>query len=150
MNIPESPPRAIAVLGGGPAGVTTAIGLVRLGYAVTLFNTPRRFAAMEGVSGRVAQGLRQAGLDEAFARLAPPSPRRVHWRGRESAVNMERLIERPEFDAALLRDAARHGVMVRAARVEGWRETADGRVAVSLESGMAPFLADFVVEARGR
>ncbi|MDR0700883.1 MAG: FAD-dependent oxidoreductase [Azoarcus sp.] len=150
MNASNSIPSGIAVLGGGPAGTATAIGLVRLGYAVTLFNTPRRFAALEGVSGRVAQGLRQAGLDEALAALAPSSPRRVHWRGKESAINVEHLIHRPAFDAALLRDATRHGVAVREARVMGWRETADGRVAITLESETPPFFAAFVVEARGR
>lgn len=58
---------------------------------------------MEGVSGRVAQGLRQAGLDEALATLVPSSPCRVHWRGKESAINAEHLIQWPSFDTALLR-----------------------------------------------
>jgi flavin-dependent dehydrogenase len=149
----QNPSRlAIAVLGGGPAGAATAIGLVRLGYAVTLFNSPRRFAAMEGISERVVQGLQQAGLLEALATVAPPSPRRVMWRGKASAINTERLIYRPDFDAALLRDAARQGVTLRDAQVEGWRETENGKVAINLKSGSenAGFVADFVVEARGR
>jgi hypothetical protein len=119
--------------------VATAIGLVRLGYAVTLFTKPRRFVALEGVSERVAQGLRQAGLDEALATLAPPSPRRVLWRGAESAANSERLIHRPTFDAALLRDATRHGIMIASPE--------DGKIAVRTPQDLG---ADFVVEARGR
>jgi flavin-dependent dehydrogenase len=152
MNALHSTSPVVAVLGGGPAGVATAVGLVRLGYAVTVFATPRRFDAMEGVSDRVAQGLHQAGLDEALATLASPSPRRVLWRGKESAVNSECLVSRPAFDAALLRDAARHGVGLCAARVESWQAGADGRptVAYVTETGAVSFAADFVVEARGR
>ncbi|MDR2690313.1 MAG: FAD-dependent oxidoreductase [Azoarcus sp.] len=144
---------SIAVLGGGPAGAATAIGLARMGYAVILFNTPRRFAAVEGVSDRVAQGLQQAGLEQALATLAPPSPRRVMWGGKESAVNTERLIYRPDFDAALLRDAASHGVEWRDAWVDGWKVEDSGRIAIDFQTtdeAAARLFVDFVVEARGR
>jgi flavin-dependent dehydrogenase len=73
------------------------------------------------------------------------------WRGKESAANTERLVCRPDFDAALLREAARHGVTVREMRVDGWLETEDGKIAIDTESAALPvFRADFVVEARGR
>ncbi|GHT90430.1 hypothetical protein AGMMS49545_03920 [Betaproteobacteria bacterium] len=141
----------IAVLGGGPAGVTAAIGLARLGYAVILLTTPRRFAALEGVSDRVAEGLKNAGLTTALATLAPPSPRRVRWNGMDSAANHERLIYRPDFDAALLDDAVRQGVETLAAQVKTWTtEAAKVRIDY-LQNGKAEHLyADFVVEARGR
>lgn len=157
----------IAVLGGGPAGAATAIGLRRFGYAVTLFCVPRRFAAVEGVSGRVADGLRHAGLHAALATLAPPSPRRAHWRGTDNAANTERLVDRPRFDAALLDDVRRAGVEVVCARVLAWSEEGEGVRVVYQREGVpdgAPAglgasvtpappsvcQADFVVEARGR
>ncbi|MDR3323394.1 MAG: tryptophan 7-halogenase [Zoogloeaceae bacterium] len=143
----------IAVLGGGPAGVATATGLVRLGYFVTLFAAPRHFAALESVSEHVAEGLRQLGLTEALATLSAPSPRRFFWHGQEDAHQEERLVYRPDFDAALLRDARRLGVRVEEAEVKSWQP--DGRrltVKVQLPhgGGVRSLHTDFVVEARGR
>ncbi|MBY4871381.1 hypothetical protein K6W76_33745, partial [Burkholderia anthina] len=57
----------IAVLGAGPAGAAAALGLARLGYPVTVVSEWRHFDAVEGVSGRVLQGLRHAGLVQAAA-----------------------------------------------------------------------------------
>ncbi|GHU13859.1 alkylhalidase-like protein [Betaproteobacteria bacterium] len=147
---------SIAVLGGGPAGTTTALGLVRLGYAVTLFTAPRRFDALEGVSDRVAESLRQNGLSATRRTLAQPSPRRVMWRNQVNAPNHESLIFRPDFDAALLQDARAAGVRVVEAQVGQWTklEPSDlrGKIAVdfSTDGRDAQFFADFVVEARGR
>jgi 2-polyprenyl-6-methoxyphenol hydroxylase-like FAD-dependent oxidoreductase len=156
MSIHSNAAISIVILGGGPAGTTTALGLARLGYTVTLFNTPRRFDALEGVSERVFENLRQNGLSATQETLAPPAPRQVIWQGRVNAANHERLVFRPDFDAALLQDARASGVRVVEAQVEQWTklEASDprGKIAVdfSADGKSTQFFTDFVVEARGR
>lgn len=142
MNRPR-----ILVLGAGPAGAAAALGLRRMGYAVCVVSEWRRFAALEGVSQRVLDGLRQAGLTRALACANLASPRRVHWNGDEQRVNQEFLLDRASFDAAIREDLHAAGIELVAARVQGV-ETA-GAVKVLLESGET-LCADFLVEARGR
>lgn len=91
----------IVVLGAGPAGAAVALGLRRLGHAVTLVSEWRRFAALEGVSVRVLDALRGAGLHQALADAALPSQRQVHWNGQQHAQNIEFLLDRPTFDRGL-------------------------------------------------
>lgn len=141
-----SAPR-ILVLGAGPAGAAVALGLRRLGYAVCVVSEWRRFAAVEGVSQRVLDGMRQAGFTRALACANLASPRRVHWNGDEQRVNQEFLLDRATFDAALREDLHAAGIELIAARVQDV-ETVDG-VKVRLESGET-LCADFLVEARGR
>ncbi|WP_435609327.1 flavin-dependent monooxygenase QhpG [Pseudomonas knackmussii] len=134
----------ILILGAGPAGTATAIGLRRLGYAVTVVSEWRRFAAVEGVSQRVLEGLQHAGLNHALDCAAPPSQRRVRWNGQESAQNVEFLLDRPLFDQGLREDLRVAGVEVIEDRVLG----IEGH-SVRLESGRE-LDASFLVEARGR
>jgi flavin-dependent dehydrogenase len=141
-----SPPR-ILVLGAGPAGAAAALGLQRMGYAVCVVSEWRRFAALEGVSQRVLDGLRQAGLTRALACANLASPRRVQWNGDEQRVNQEFLLDRAAFDAAIREDLNAAGIELIAARVQEV-ETVDG-VTVRLETGET-LCADFLVEARGR
>ncbi|HAV05794.1 MAG: tryptophan 7-halogenase [Pseudomonadota bacterium] len=141
-----SAPR-ILVLGAGPAGAAAALGLRRLGYPVCVISEWRRFEALEGVSQRVLNGLRQAGLTRALACANLASPRRVHWNGDEQRVNQEFLLDRATFDAALREDLHAAGIELIAARVHDV-ETVDGAT-VRLESGET-LCADFLVEARGR
>lgn len=139
---------AIVVLGAGPAGAAVALGLRRLGYPVTLVSEWRRFAALEGVSVRVLDALRAAGLDQALADAALPSQRQVSWNGQQHAQNIEFLLDRPRFDRGLREDLRQAGVEVIEGRVltvksslAGYRIDIEGRAALS---------ADFLVEARGR
>ncbi|KAF1050729.1 MAG: putative FAD-dependent oxidoreductase LodB [Stenotrophomonas maltophilia] len=142
-----SEPR-ILLLGAGPAGAAVALGLRRLGYAVCVISEWRRFAAVEGVSQRVLEGLRTVGLQRALACAAAPSPRRVLWNGEDSARNVECLLDRPRFDAGLRDDLHAAGVELIDARIasvaadgSGWSvQLADGR----------RLPGDFLVEARGR
>lgn len=137
----------IVVLGAGPAGAATAIGLRRLGYAVTVVSEWRRFAAVEGVSQRVLEGLRHAGLGGALSQAAIPATRQVHWNGQQLQLNQEFLLDRQRFDRALRDDLQRAGVSVIEGRV---REVAhEGGHLVRLDDGQV-LQADFLVEARGR
>jgi flavin-dependent dehydrogenase len=140
--------RAIVVLGAGPAGAAVALGLRRLGYPVTLVCEWRRFAALEGVSVRVLEALRGAGLHQALAQATLPSQRQVNWNGQQHAQNIEFLLDRPAFDRGLregLRDA---GVDLIEGRVLGVLSSSAGHQ-IQLE-GREALVADFLVEARGR
>lgn len=141
----------IAVLGAGPAGVAVAIGLRRLGFEVCVIGEWRRFAAVEGVSARVLDGLRQAGLQHALACADLASPRRVLWNGTESALNQEFLLDRPRFDAALREDLRAAGVPLLEARVREVHSDAHGhRLLLEGSGGERELQVAFLVEARGR
>lgn len=138
----------ILILGAGPAGAAVALGLRRLGYAVTLVSEWRRFAALEGVSVRVLEALRGAGLHQALADAALPSQRQVSWNGRQHAQNIEYLLDRPVFDRGLREDLRLAGVDLIEGRVLSV-QTLDAGHRIEIE-GHATLMADFLVEARGR
>lgn len=141
------PEPRILVLGAGPAGAATALGLRRLGYRVIIVSDWRRFAAVEGVSQRVLEGLRHAGLGGALAEAAVPATRQVRWNGQHLQLNQEYLLDRQRFDRALRDDLNRAGVMLvegrirEVSRAEGYQ--------VRLDDGQL-LQGDFLVEARGR
>lgn len=138
----------IIVLGGGPAGGAAALGLVKLGYQVTLISEPRPFQAVEGISERVVEGLRAAGFEEALSCLPEPTPRSVTWQGEASAANTERLLERQRFDQGVLCDLRAAGVCCVDARIT---KVDLGSVdSVRVTAGGELYQADFLVEARGR
>ncbi|NYH10811.1 flavin-dependent monooxygenase QhpG [Pseudomonas moraviensis] len=139
---------SILILGAGPAGAAVALGLRRLGYAVTLVSEWRRFAALEGVSQRVLEALRGAGLNHALANATLPSQRQVAWNGQQHAQNIEFLLDRPTFDRGLREDLRLAGVEVIEGRVLNVQSSADGHQ-VELDGGQR-LTADFLVEARGR
>ncbi|MDR2188281.1 MAG: tryptophan 7-halogenase [Azonexus sp.] len=138
----------IIILGAGPAGVAVAIGLRRLGYAVGVVSAWRRFAAVEGISERVLESLRQTGLTRAAACAAAPSQRLARWNGEQQAQNIEYLIDRPSFDRALREDLRAADVPLIEGRVVTVESSAAGHRLV-LEDG-ATLNAAFLVEARGR
>jgi 2-polyprenyl-6-methoxyphenol hydroxylase-like FAD-dependent oxidoreductase len=141
----------IVVAGAGPAGVATAKALADLGHAVTLLAVERRQPAVEGLSFRVLEGLRVAGLGAVLETLGRPIPRRVRWNGEDQAIGEEWVVERGEFDAALL-DAVRPFVEIRAAALDAV-EPSPGGVAWSARlagSGRIRQEARFLVDARGR
>ncbi|WP_136476339.1 NAD(P)/FAD-dependent oxidoreductase [Pseudomonas sp. DG56-2] len=138
----------ILVLGAGPAGAATAMGLQRLGYRVQVVSDWRRFDAVEGVSQRVLEGLRHAGLGKALEQAAMPSRRRVEWNGQRQWLNQECLLDRSCFDQALREDLRNAGVEVIEARVADLSSRTDGHQ-VQLHDGRL-LTAGFLVEARGR
>jgi flavin-dependent dehydrogenase len=139
---------AILILGAGPAGAAVALGLRRLGYAVTLVSEWRRFAALEGVSQRVLEALRGAGLNHALANATLPSQRQVAWNGQQHAQNIEFLLDRPTFDRGLREDLRVAGVEVIEGRILNVHFSAESH-RVELDGGQT-LTADFLVEARGR
>lgn len=139
---------AILVLGAGPAGAAVALGLRRMGYAVTLVSEWRRFPALEGVSARVLEAVRGAGLQQALAEALLPSQRQVLWNGQQHAQNIEYLLDRPRFDRGLRQALLEAGVELLEGRVLGVRSLADGH-RVQIE-GQAELATGFLVEARGR
>ncbi|WP_201196950.1 flavin-dependent monooxygenase QhpG [Pseudomonas fluorescens] len=138
----------IAILGAGPAGAAVALGLRRLGHDVTLVCEWRRFAALEGVSIRVLEALRGAGLQHALAQATLPSQRQVSWNGQQHAQNIEYLLDRPDFDRGLREDLRLAGVDLIERRVSSVQPLPIGH-RVEIE-GHDALIADFVVEARGR
>lgn len=149
----------IVVLGCGPAGAAVALGLRRLGHAVTVVGVPRAFDAIEGVSDRVVAGLRGVGIEAALAAIAEPSPRRATWAGATTALNSERLVDRAAFDRLLWQELQDHGVECIAARVMRWtpgEHDKHGESGHTLqiqhpdETQPTTLRARFVVEARGR
>lgn len=154
-----APEHGIVVLGAGPAGAAVALGLRRLGHAVTVIGAPRAFDAIEGVSERVVDGLRGVGIEAALAAIAEPSPRRATWAGTTTALNSERLVDRAAFDRLLWQELQEHGVGCIAARVMRWTPggqdgQGDSGHALQIQRSDATqamtLRARFVVEARGR
>lgn len=145
----------IVVLGGGPAGGATALGLKRLGYKVTVIAEPRPFKAVEGISDRVVEGLRNAGFELALANLPAPSPRNASWNGATNSANTERLINRSELDQGIVQDLLAAEIEVISARAGKVISRGNG-FKVELKSpseGVVENIvieADFLVEARGR
>jgi flavin-dependent dehydrogenase len=145
--------RGTVVLGAGPAGAAVALGLRRLGHAVTVIGVPRAFDAIEGVSERVVAGLRGVGIEAALAAIAAPSPRRATWAGATTALNSERLVDRAAFDRLLWHELQDHRIECLAARVLRWQPGDEGhRLQLQRpdDTQTLPLCARFVVEARGR
>lgn len=138
----------IAILGAGPAGAAAALGLLRLGYRVTVVSDWRRFNAIEGTSERVLHALRTVGLRQASGTAIAAARREVYWAGHHSLRNREWLLDRQVFDRALREDLRRSGIALLEARVLTVDVAADG-VCLQLD-GAASLEADFVVDARGR
>lgn len=139
---------AIVILGAGPAGAAVALGLRRLGFPVTLVSEWRRFDALEGVSVRVLDALRGAGLHHALADAALPSQRQVSWNGQQHAQNIEFLLDRPVFDRGLREDLRSAGVVLIEGRVLTVQRSSTGHQ-IEVE-GHEALAAGFLVEARGR
>ncbi|MCW5698653.1 MAG: tryptophan 7-halogenase [Rhodospirillales bacterium] len=142
----------VVVLGGGPAGVITAIGLAELHHRVVLVTWPHPHLRLEGFSQRVTEALHHRGCRHALGTVGPEVERIVAWNGETTAVNREYVVDRGAFDKALLTDAEERGVVVMRRRVRKL-ESETGRWTVvtgAAGSHQDVIEADFVVEARGR
>ncbi|MCF6215854.1 MAG: NAD(P)/FAD-dependent oxidoreductase [Emcibacter sp.] len=147
--------RSIVIMGGGPAGVFTACGLVDLGYSATIITRPRPFPAWEGISERPRTSLQHFGFRAALASIGPMVTRAAHWNGQSQAQNREYILNRQTFDQALLQDAKNKGVQIIHGRVEKAVRHENGWEISYVTSDAPPhqkikIKADFLVDARGR
>lgn len=140
------------VLGGGIAGVTTAIGLKKLGFSVTLFYKKRPFSSYEGFSQKTKEGLLSSGGTQAASLLQEKSLRNSKWASVEKKVNYEYVVSRSDLDAVLLLDAKEVGVETLEAAAVGSIDCSGEKAEVLYKSAKEKslFRADFVVDARGR
>lgn len=138
-------------MGGGPAGVFTACGLVRLGLSVKIITRPRPFPAWEGLSERSVESLRHFGYGETLTAIGPRVAREAHWNGTSQIQNQEYILNREKFDQALLKDAQNKGVQVIEGRIEKLEPRAgQWHISYEIPAGRQDITADFLVEARGR
>ncbi|MBB1488008.1 flavin-dependent monooxygenase QhpG [Oceanospirillum sediminis] len=137
----------IIVLGAGPAGAATALGLKRLGYQVSVIGEARSFSALEGISERVIQGMKHAGFKRATTDLPEPSARNASWNGETNQANTECLIDRQHVDQLIVQDLINADIPVIQQRVS--QVSLDPVCQVTLTNG-EHHQADFLVEARGR
>lgn len=138
----------IAILGCGPAGIVTALGLAKIGYKVCVIANIRLHNVTEGISERVYQSLSHLGLQHALKEVSSPIPRSVSWNGSYSAANTERLIRRLPFDTALLKDLADANIPFYGETIINV-ENQKNHYAILCKSGKS-FITNFIVEARGR
>jgi flavin-dependent dehydrogenase len=142
----------VVVIGGGPAGISAARAIRRLGHRTALCGSPRRHAAVEGLSERAADALRAADLAETLATIGPSLPRRSSWNGGGFDSGTEHLVVRRRFDEALVRDAIGAGVDYHSARCEAWEEHPGGVRAHARGRDGEAFVLSMrcLVDARGR
>jgi flavin-dependent dehydrogenase len=141
----------ICVLGCGPAGAVTALGLHELGYNVTVVGEPRPYPVTEGISARVCQALADNKLKVALSRVSSPVQRHARWNGESRAANAECLVYRPDFDRALLADLQDSGIDRLRGRVRRVERQGNAWAAqVDTPTDRRVVQSDFLVEARGR
>ena len=103
----------LVILGAGPAASLLAIALARHDMPAQVIGRRRTAPAVEGLSQRVVEALRQLGCHEALALLGPRWHRVSSWNAQEVEMNGEFVVDRVAFDAALLRDVKAAGVDLR-------------------------------------
>jgi len=142
--------KKIVVLGGAVAGVTTAIGLKKLGFDVSIIYKKRAFTAYEGFSQKTKEGFSLMGCKNSVKLLNIKSLRNSNWAGMQSKINYEYVVCRDDFDKALLEDAKEYKINLIKGRVLDQREVGN-KIIIRYKSDKEEFIdADFIVDARGR
>nr|WP_058441385.1 NAD(P)/FAD-dependent oxidoreductase [Legionella brunensis] len=115
------------VIGGGPAGATTALLLARSGWRVALIekkNFPRAKVCGEFISATSLPLMGELGIMDFYQKNAGPEVSRVGWFGAEkmlmaampsvdkSMSKWGRALGREHLDTALLQEAKQAGVLV--------------------------------------
>ena len=155
----------VAVIGGGPAGASTALELARLGIDTVLIERS------DGSGNPIGECLAPSantlflrpGLDDVLRSSGslPSYGNRSSWGGEGRAASRDFLrepfgngwhLDRPAFNRALLNAVERAGVTVmRERRVTSLERTGGGwRIATTSPEGDGPVDAGFLVDASGR
>lgn len=144
--------KTILVLGAGIAGVTTAIGLKKLGFNVKIFYKPRPFIAYEGFSEKTKDGLISSSCLKASLLLKEQSLRNSNWASNSKNVNYEYVVCRADLDEALIEDAKDKGIELIEAKVIGSVDCSEHKpkIIYKINDEKIEINADFVVDARGR
>ena len=142
----------VTILGLGPAACLLALALARHGLRPLLLGSRRTRPAVEGVSQRLVEALRQSGCSHALDLLGPRWHRVSCWNAQEVEMNGEFVVERCAFDRALLRDVLAAGITVRDGLVRKVDRNPDQGVTVAFEntSGRRQILrASLLADCRG-
>ena len=158
-------PFDVAVIGGGPAGSATALGLVHRGLSVVLLERSPRFDVRVGetLPPAIKVPLGELRVWERFLAEGHERTLRVRsvW-GRDTPHENDHLynpygagwhVDRARFDTMLVRAAEERGAeVVRDARTRRFENDAAGAWTLHLGDGRAarPLRARFLVDATGR
>ncbi|MBD3830167.1 MAG: tryptophan 7-halogenase [Arcobacter sp.] len=144
--------KKIVVLGAGIAGTSTAIGLKKLGFDVTVIYKNRPFTAFEGFSQKTKEGLISQGCINASKLLVEQSLRNSNWATKSNRVNYEFVVNRSILDNALLEDLKKNQIKIIEAKVVGAIDSLEEKpkVTYKIDEEKYDLIADFMVDARGR
>ena len=146
-----NPTKKIAVIGAGIAGITTAIGLKKLGFDVTIIYKKRAFTAYEGFSEKTKDGLKLIGCVKSSELLKEQSLRNSNWADTKSNANYEYVVSRDDFDKTMLEDARTYDIKIVKAKVlETFNLKEKVKVIYKKESMVKDLEVDFLVDTRGR
>ncbi len=143
--------KKIAVIGAGIAGITTAIGLKKLGFNVTVIYKKRAFMAYEGFSEKTKDGFEMIGCLNAARSLNIKSQRNSNWANISKNVNYEYVTCREDLDESLLKDAKDFDINLIEARViNDINHDRRSIISYKINNEIKSTEVDFVVDARGR
>lgn len=142
--------KKIFVLGAGIAGITTAIGLKKLGFDVSIINKKRPFRAYEGFSQKTKDGLNMLGCKTAAQLLNKKSIRNSNWANQESHANYEFVVNRVEFDEKLLEDARNNDIEIIQASVVDIKYEDIIEISYKDNNEIFKKKCNFIVDSRGR
>jgi flavin-dependent dehydrogenase len=156
--------RTVLIVGGGPAGLATALALSRLGVAAVVVERSAYDNRRVGEHLTPAGVLQLRAFDPGFEASAGPHRRSAgvtaYW-GSETANHTDYFLHpgqyglnlsRPQFDADLAHTAEASGIRIRrgASLARAIRSNAAWQVDIDCDGGTDQVTASFVVDATGR
>jgi len=144
--------KKIIIIGAGIAGSTSAIGLKKLGFDVTIIYKNRPFIAYEGFSEKTKEGLISQGCINASKLLEIQSLRNSNWASSSNQVNYEYVVCRKDLDEALLNDIKEKDIKIIEAKVIGSVDYKEekAKIIYKVDENKFELSADFIIDARGR